>query len=161
MKKELPDITVLIDLYENQKLTATEIAKKYGYTYERILQVLRPHKVVRQKGKFRYEPIPKDVLIKLHIDEDLNISQIQKRLGVTAGRVIRSLGIAGIEKRRPKYHRMRYPVLGTLAVGESVDLPRPKSRTPATHFYMMAKKFGIRVRCKTINAEAMRVTRVE
>lgn len=159
MKKELPDITVLIDLYERERLSAKKIAVRYGYSNERILQLLRPHVNIRQGRPKGFVPIPKDVLSKLHIEEDLNISQISKLLGVDNRKVERSLALAGIERRRAKYQRPKYPELETLAVGESVELPMPKTKRPPFNFYRMAQRMGIKVRCDKISEAIIRVTR--
>lgn len=159
MKKELPDIKVLIDLYERERLSAERIAAMFGYSQERILQLLRPHVKIRQGRPKRTNPIPKDVLVKLFIEEDLNIRQIERRLGVSRDRIEWSMKEAGIEPRA-KYRRPHYPELATLAVGESAELPMPQTKRPPFNIYRMAQRLGITVNSDKINEAIIRVTRV-
>lgn len=137
----------------------TEIAKRFGYSVEGVLKRLRPHVAIRKGRPPRTNPIPKDVLFRLFIEEDLNIRQIERRLGVSRDRIEWSMKEVGIEPRA-KYRRPHYPELATLAVGESAELPMPKTKRPPFNIYRMAQRLGITVKSEKLSEKIIRVTRV-
>lgn len=151
----------LARLYEQEELSLTAIAKYFGVSKQAVHYRLKQSGVqMRPSGKPAAK-IKRRELYRLYITEQRPDYAIAKELRTSTGRVNELLDAFKINRRTKRVRRMKYPQLRELKIGESIDLPRPVWKRPQTSFYSMANTIGIRVSCRTIDAETMRVTRVE
>jgi len=116
-----------------------------------------------------------DLITTLYVDERLPLRAVASQVGLFHETVRTRLMLTGVRLRprggesKPKLsatgedrrRRRKYPELATLAVGESVRLPRSSRRLKwQTSFYMMAARIGIRVSVRRIDDGSALVIRI-
>lgn len=90
----------LQNLYEKQKLTTYQIAKKLNYCQATIWKKLMEFEIRRRKPHDLNSKIPtKDELIKLYLDKKLSTWKIEELYGFSRGTVHRKLKEYGLEIR--------------------------------------------------------------
>lgn len=148
-------------LYEVEQLTIAEIAGRLGMTRQAVHERMVRNGIERRSNIRERKTIERDVLRHLYEVEQLPVYKVAKSLGVTGRIVERELKNSGIALR-PKYAKRPKPSeIDGLAVGESVVLQRPKVPKPYGSLYLKASVRGVRISITRIDAERIRVTRVE
>jgi DNA-binding transcriptional regulator LsrR (DeoR family) len=90
----------LHELYYEKGLTQDEIGKMYQVTGTAIRYYMRKYGFPRVYNRHK-EPIPKDTLVKLYLEEKRGIREVAKILGVSQHKVRTSLKKHGINIRAP------------------------------------------------------------
>jgi hypothetical protein len=101
-------------------------------------------------------------LERLYVAERKSIATISAELGLSEYLVRNSLRRHGIATRRRSHClTSRFPGLESLRIGESILLPRPRSRGKwQAYFYYAAAKWGFKISVNAIGDENARVTRL-
>ena len=100
-----------------------------------------------------------DLIRHMYVDQKLTTAEVGRATGLghhLVWRVLRDAGIA-LRRRGPP---QKYPQLLSLAIGESVVLPWSNER-PNWHatFHVIAKREGIKLKGKRVDAGTVRLTR--
>jgi len=146
-------------LYEVEKLSLREIANRFGITWQAIHQRLVSAGVaLRQKGNVK-RVLDRETLIQLYIEENLTIGETARRLKAQDKKVSDELERHGIDKRSAGYLKRKQPELYQLKVGEKAIIQRPSVTNPYRSLYSKAKRIGIRISIKRVNAETLQIYR--
>ena len=100
MKKGLKFSKELLeDLYLNQKLSLSQIGKKFDCESTNILYWMKKFKIKRRPSNYRKIDISKELLKKLYWDQNLSTMQIGKILNLDARLIRKKMDKLGIKKR--------------------------------------------------------------
>lgn len=152
------------DMYERERLSLREIAKRCGLSFQTVHGRL-VKAGVEFRPKFTPQPfeflIDKAVLLSLYVDKRMSVQAIADQLGLSHPIVEKHFKFHEIP-RRPRGGggvSRKYPELAVLKVGESVILPRDDTEHPHRRFHAMAQWFGIKVSVRIVDEKSMRITR--
>lgn len=151
----------LARLYQQEELSLTEIAKRFGVSRQAVHYRLRQAGVEMRPPGQPAAKITRQDLYRLYVEEKKPVYVIVKELRTHTVRVYELLDEFNIKRRTKRVRPVKYPQLRELKIGEYVDLPRPPGKQPHGSFYSMAEIAGIRVSCKAVDEATMRVTRVK
>ena len=150
----------LVRLYVEENKGAPEIAELFGTSSGTILNRLR-EAGAEIRGRGERGPIDAAEAERLH-RAGVPVTELAKRFGRGQPWISRLLKSRGITNLQAKPHRVKHPELRGLAVGEHLDVPGSQAeRDLYAVFQRMAKKAGIRVSVRTLDARTIRVTRVD
>lgn len=91
---------ILVELYAKQKLSLSEIAKKFDCNNTNILYWMKKFNIKRRPANQNYIHIPNRILKDLYWDKGLTTSEIAKRFGIKNRRTIhKKLVKSGIETK--------------------------------------------------------------
>lgn len=149
----------LIRLYEVEGLSMENIARRFSTTRQGVhYRLKRSGVTIRPTGR-PAPPVSRDLIHALYVDQKLSARQIGERLKVTPRYVYNWLRIYNVKSRR-RGARIKYPEIGKLQVGESIDIPRPQTSGKFQHyFYPMAHRYGTKISVKTLDDYTVRLTR--
>lgn len=148
-------------MYETDELSLTEIATRFGVSRQAVHYRLKQAGVEMRPPGQPAAKITRQDLYRLYVEEKKPVYLIAKELRIYTARVYELLDEFNIKRRTKRVRPVKYPQLRELKIGEYIDLPHPPGKQPHGSFYSMAEIAGIRVSCKTLSEETMRVTRVE
>ena len=80
---------ILVELYVNQKLSLSEIAKKFGCNGTNILYWLKKYDIKRRPAYRKKIDVPKEVLEDLYWKKNLTTSEIANKFGIKRGGTVR------------------------------------------------------------------------
>jgi predicted DNA-binding protein YlxM (UPF0122 family) len=163
-------------LYEDELMSLREIGRVFGVTRQAVQSRFvtagiprRSHYSIRfiefteqrRERAIQLLTANSDDIVRMYADEELTLAKIGKSLDISETRIRDHLVECGVEIRSAGTFR-KFPQLGELKVGESILLPKPKSkRSLYFSFYRMARLFKIRISLKSIDERNFRATRIK
>jgi hypothetical protein len=150
----------LLQLYVERRLTQHQIADHFGVTIANVRARFKREGIPARMERFKPQkpPLEREPLEDMYVRRGMTVNEIAKELRAGDKRVLRSLRHHGIALRIAG-PRIKHPELRTLAVGESVLLPRDRAKQDP--FHSMARVAGIRISVERAGDDFDRVTRVE
>ena len=149
----------LLQLYVERRYTQHQIADHFGVTIAYVRARFKREGIpARMEGGGQAPPLNREPLEDLYVRRGMTVNEIAKELRAGQKRVLRSLRHHGI-KLRIAGPRIKHPELRTLAVGESILLPRDRAKQDP--FHSMARQAGIRILVERAGDDLDRVTRIE
>ncbi len=161
MPNPVYDLQELKDLYLIDKLTLKQIGEKFGVSKQAIHSRLQLADVeLRPRSRMPLN-IDRETLLDLYVNQKLSPAKIGEKFGLTNSAIRQYLIKNNVPIRGRGESFIKYPQIREMKPGESIELPRSKTKkNPFVDYYMMAKKAGIRVSMQTIDEETLRLTRV-
>jgi predicted DNA-binding protein YlxM (UPF0122 family) len=162
MPQDPLSLETIVELYQKQGVTIPEIAKRFGVTKQAVYERLRKAGIrLDSRKRSHYRALDKKKLKELY-EQSIPVEEIARHFRA----------IPNIIRRELKYHRIpqrkeirgrpnKCPAVKDLKVGESIVVQVPKGRTP--HFgylYKPAKKAGMRITIRRLNATTYKLTRL-
>lgn len=161
LSKPLIDNEELKRLYENENMSSTQLAGKFGISRVTVINRLRKAGASIRSAIRRSAVVDHELAARLYREEKLSVKKVAVKIGVSASDITKSLESNGIGRRSSHAHfKRKYPELLKLEIGESFEIPRPAGSQPHTRLYDIAAKRGIRIAFKSIDAETVRITRM-
>ncbi len=161
MKKaeQIEQFKVRKRLYTVEKWTLQKIADKFGVSRQAIHHQFRKAGIAMRLPRPSEKIFDHETLVKVYVDEKLNIRETAKRLNSNATSISKQLDRNGIEKRSSGFLNRKYPELYQIKIGESVLIKRPTTKKPYSTLYKRVKKIGIKISIKKIDNDTFQIYR--
>jgi hypothetical protein len=149
-------------LYLEQGWTLAEVGRQFGMASWRVQRrFARAGVPVRRRGETldpKFEAVVPD-LIRLYVDERVSVPQLARKFGFPKHKIRARFAKIGVKPWGEKTV-LKYPILATLKIGESFQVPKPTCKGVwHSLFYAKASKFKIRISIRVVDDDVVTITR--